>query len=395
MWIPRVLEAELEKLAASFSVIVLTGPRQTGKTALVERVFDDYRYVSLDFAQNAESAESNPGRFLAENPPPLIIDEIQYAPSLLRHIKTRVDADRGEKGLYVITGSQSFALMEQVSESLAGRAAIVPFQSLSFGEISACRSANIRDSETEFMWRGGFPELWSDPTNPIPRERWYQSYVTTYLERDVRNLLNVGNLRDFERFLRVAATRTGQLLNMSEIGRDVGISPTTAREWFSVLVASNLVVLLEPYYRSLGKRITKSPKLYFADTGLVSFLCGYGSPNAMEASPRIGAMWENHVIEQWSRWRDWQRPEASLWYWQDKQKNEVDLIVDVDGILFPIEIKWKQNPGKKDVRGMHKFIEMYGREAGGTNYVACTTSSTYAIESGIEAINAWDVWTLQ
>ena len=328
MWIERELEENLISLADTFPAVVLTGPKQTGKTSLLERTFSAYHYVSLDYPQIAESAETRPEEFLVKYPPPLLIDEIQYVPRLFRYIKTVVDSKKGQKGLFILTGSQSFQLMASASESLAGRAAIVPFLGLSFAEWNRHFSGSSVNSG-HFLWKGSFPGLWADTSSSPDRDRWYQGYIASYLERDVRNLLNVGSLRDFERFLRAAAARIGQLLNMSEVGRDVGVSPTTAKQWFSVLQASNQIALLEPYYRSLGKRITKSPKLYFTDTGLAAFLAGFSSPQALFESPNSGAFWENHVVSQWLRWKDWHLPSASLWFWQDRT-TEVDLLVETD-----------------------------------------------------------------
>ncbi len=394
MWIERYIAHELKQLAKTFPIIVLTGPRQVGKTSLFEKYFPDYHYVSLDYAGYAESAATRPDEFLDKYSPPVIIDEIQYVPSLLRYIKTRVDRDKTAKGRYFITGSQSFPLMKSVSESLAGRAVIIPFLGFSMNEWYNCAELKKRFTDRDFLWRGGFPALWADIDNPPDRNRWYQSYVTTYLERDVRNLLNIGRLRDFERFLRACAIRTGQILNMSDLGRDVGVSPTTAREWISVLKVSNQIMLLEPYYRSMGKRLTKSPKLYFTDTGLSLFLAGYETADALFSSAQAGAFWENHVICQWLRWRDWQSTASGLWFWQDRSKIEVDLIIEKNQKLYAIECKRKENPDKNDIKGILKFREMYGKQNMGSAYIACTTKINYDITEDITAIPGWDVWGL-
>ena len=394
MWIERTLSAELRRLADSFPAVVLTGPRQVGKTSLLEKCFPDHRYLSLDVMQNAEAALTRPEELLDAYPPPLIIDEIQYAPQLLRAVKARVDRARGGRGLYAITGSQSFPLMRAVTESLAGRAAVIPLLGLSAEEWSAAFGQPPKPAYHEFQWRGGYPGLWAEPDRFPGRDRWYQGYVATYLERDVRNMLNVARLRDFERFLRACAIRNGQLLNMSEIGRDVGVSPTTARDWLNVLHASNQVLLLEPYHRNLGKRLVKSPKLYFTDTGLAAYLAGFQSMDALLASPLAGAFWENHVIGQWLRWRDWQSPAAGLWFWQDRLKNEVDLLVEVNFKLYPIECKRKEKPVPHDLKGMRAFIGMYGREAVGAAYVACLTALPFDLADGITAVNGWRTWPL-
>ncbi len=392
MWIDRVLASELEQLSRTFPVVAVVGPRQVGKTSLLERTFPAYRFVSLDLASVAEMAETRPQDFLADHPPPVILDEVQYAPALFRHLKAEVDR-RGAPGLFLLTGSQDLRLMEALSESLAGRVAIAPMLGLSFAEWAAAGFADAHDP-WELIWRGGFPGLWADPETAPPRDRWYQGYVATYLERDVRNLINVGNLRDFERFLRAAATRTAQTLNMSDMARDVGISPSTARQWTSALVASNVLLLLEPYHRSLGKRLAKSPKLYFTETGLAAFLLGYPSSSSLRAGPHAGALWENHVVGQWWRWRSWQQPAAALWYWRDQSGAEVDLVVEWAGRLAPIEIKLSERPGRNDLRGIARMQAMYGPELVGPCAVACTSQQPFDLGGAVTARPGWHTWPL-
>jgi predicted AAA+ superfamily ATPase len=234
--------------------------------------------------------------------------------------------------------------------------------------------------------------LWGE--NPPARDRWYQGYVATYLERDVRNLLNVGNLRDFERFVRACAARCGQTLNMSELGRDVGVSATTAKQWVSVLQASNQILLLEPYYRSLGKRLAKSPKLYFTDTGLAAFLMGFQSPASLWASAYAGALWENHVVTQWLRWRDWHQPAATLWYWRDRAGAEVDLLIEIDQRVTAIECKLGNQPTSRDAAGIRKLRAFYGDERVASATVACTAEAPFEIEDGVTARPGWTHWSL-
>jgi uncharacterized protein len=392
MWIEREIVSELKQAAETFPVVALVGPRQVGKTSILERVFPDYRYVSLDVATNAEAAETRPQEFLERYPPPLAMDEVQYAPSFFRHIKTYVDARRGQNGLFVITGSQNFMLMENLAESLAGRAAIIPFLGLSGGEWR--RAAGRHLPWKDFLWKGGFPALWADPQKSPSRERWYQGYVATYLERDVRNLLNVGSLRDFERFVRACAIRSGQVLNLSELGRDVGISTPTSKQWLSVLQASNQVFLLEPYFRSLGKRLFKTPKLYFTDTGLAAYLMGFGSAEALWSSREAGALWENHVVNQWLRWRDWHEPSLGLWYWRDQGGNEVDLLLEKDRKLIAVECKIKERPDRKDVQGIERLRKFYGEAEVPKAYAACPIDTSFDLQPNITAISGWQVWSL-
>ncbi len=403
MWINRILEKTLQEVAWSFPVIVLTGPRQVGKTSLVRKLFSDHRYVSLDSGLNAEMAETRPSEFLNKHAPPVILDEVQYAPKVLRWIKSYVD-ERKENGQIIITGSQSFPLMQSVTESLAGRAAVIPLMSLAAeewqrgwkGGSALPSSATVagKDDWKRFLWKGGFPAMWADDDASPQRDYWYQSYLATYLERDVRQLMNVGSLRDFERFLRACAARTGQTLNMSELGRDVGVSTGTIRNWISVLQASGQIFLLEPYFRSLGKRLVKSPKLYFVDTGLAAFLTGISDPEALWTSRLSGHFFENHVIVQWWRWKHWCEPSASLWYWRVPDGREVDLVIEVNGKLIPCECKLAEKPSRKSIEGIRHFESFYGKEMVGKAYVACTSDEVYMIDKNVEARPGWTPWSL-
>jgi predicted AAA+ superfamily ATPase len=393
LWIPRQLRPQILRLAATFPIVVLVGPRQVGKTSLLENAFGGIPVVPLDVAGNAELAETRPEEFLARFPPPVVLDEIQYAPKLFRYLKASVDQRRGENGLFILTGSQSYPLMEAVSESLAGRAAIVPFLGLSGEEWSAVDAVRADAGWFEFLWRGGYPALWARGQDSPSRDRWYQGYLATYLERDVRNLMNVGNLRDFERFLRACAARTAQTLNYADLGRDVGVSPNTIKQWLSVLQASGQVLLLEPYHRSLGKRLVKSPKLYFTETGLAAFLMGFASAEALRQNASAsGALFENYVVGQWIRWRDWVEPGASLWWWSNGT-HEVDLVIERNARLYGIEVKLAQNPDGKSARGLDALKVVYG-ELVERRFVACTTSVPFAIDPETLAQPGWTVWNL-
>jgi uncharacterized protein len=395
MWIEREISAEIKEAASAFPVVALVGPRQVGKTSTLERLFPNHGYVSLDVAANAEAAETRPQEFILRHPPPVVMDEVQYAPSFFRHVKAHVDSNKGLNGLFILTGSQNFLLMENLAESLAGRAAVIPFLGLSGKEWRSSSAASRGREWKEFLWKGGYPALWSEPLKGPTRERWYQGYVSTYLERDVRNLLNVGSLRDFERFLRACAARCGRTLNLSELGRDVGISTPTAKQWLSVLQASNQVILLEPYYRSLGKRLSKTPKLYFTDTGLAAYLMGFGSADTLWASRETGALWETYVVGQWVRWRDWHEPSLMLWYWRDQGGNEVDLLIERDRMLIPVECKVKELPEKKDAQGIERVKRFYGKDHVPRGYIACPSDVSFDVEPGVTAVCGWEVWPLQ
>ena len=286
MWIERDVEPLLLRRAATRPVVVLTGARQTGKTSLMRRLFPDHAFVTLDLPSEAEQAERDPGSFLTRYPPPVIVDEVQYAPGLFRHLKAAVDRDRGRAGAFLLTGSQPLGLMKSVSDSLAGRASVVELEPLSFAEAKA---AHPHLAVEEFLVRGGFPELYANLE--IESEDFLRSYVATYLERDLRQLLQVSSLRDYERFLRAAALRTAQLLNRADLARDVGISGSTAGAWLSALEASHQLVLLEPWFANRTKSLVKRPKLYLRDAGLAAFLCGVHTTQALHSSPLAGALW--------------------------------------------------------------------------------------------------------
>jgi predicted AAA+ superfamily ATPase len=380
MWIDRSLEVKLVERARSRPVVVLTGARQTGKTTLVRRVFPEHRYVSLDLPSEAEQAEADPRVFLSRHPSPLIVDEIQYAPGLLRHLKTEVDAERDRNGQFILTGSQPFVLMKGVGESLAGRAAVLNLEGLSFDEI---RRSNPEESVETFVVRGGYPELYEKPELDAPG--FYQSYVATYLERDLRSQLQVGSLRDFERFLRACALRTAQVLNKAELARDVGISPSTANEWLSVLESSGIISLLEPWFSNSTKSLVKAPKLHFLDTGLCAFLMGMESVADLYDSPLTGALWETAVFTELRRLLavqgGWQ-----LGYWRDRTK-EADFLLHKAGRFILVDAKWSEHPSNGG-----KLVRIC-RELDPSPPIAliCRTPNAYPLKDGTQALPLSDL----
>lgn len=294
VFIERSIASRLQNLAAHFPALVLTGVRQSGKTTILRSCFSGYHYVTLDLPSVVEQAERDPQSFFKMNPPPVVVDEVQYAPGLFRHVKTRIDRDRNRNGRFILNGSQGFTLMNGVSESLAGRCAAAELENLSFQELSA-QGLVQGNPWIHIMSRGQFPELWRDPG--IPSRDFHSSYLAAYLERDVRQLLNVTSLRDFERFIRMLAARSGSLLNKTEVARDVGVSIKAIGDWVSVLEASGQIVLLEPWFSSFGKRIVKTPKVYFRDSGLLCFLLGLDE-NSLAGSPFLGPAWESFVFSE-------------------------------------------------------------------------------------------------
>jgi uncharacterized protein len=356
---------------------VLTGARQTGKTTLARWLLPDASYVSLDSPADAAEVRLAPEAFLASRPEPLILDEVQYEPGIFRHLKLAVERDR-KPGRFLLTGSQSFELMAGATESLAGRAAVFTLPPLSASEVLTSASRERMDA---FLWRSGFPELWRQPD--LDRDMWLGSYVTTYLERDVRQILNVGDLRDFNRLLRVLALRAGQLLSYADIARDVGVAPNTARRWLSVLEASQQVFLLEPYHRHRTKRLIKAPKLYFADTGFLCFLLGFRHPSDLASHALWGAVWENFVVcEVRKRLQASPHPPA-LWFWRTAQGDEVDLLIEIAPEAFvAVECKTAEHADSRSTRGILKLTAEYGPGAVAAARLACRTEQSYPIEAG-------------
>jgi len=380
MWIPRLVEPRLRQLAATRPVVVLTGARQTGKTALSRHLFPDHHYVTLDLPSEAAQAESDHEAFLARHPPPLIVDEVQYAPGLFRHLKVAVDRERQQSGQFILTGSQPFALMQGVAESLAGRAAVLQLEGLSTRESGQA----LPDlSVSERLLRGGFPELYANRS--IDAADFHRSYVATYLERDLRSQLQVSNLHDFERFVRAVALRSAQLLNRAELARDVGISGSTAGSWLSLLERSGLVVLLEPWFGNATRRLSKSPKLYLTDTGLMAWLLGLGSEADLLRSPLVGALWETQVVMELRRLLAASRDPARLQFWRDRSR-EVDVVLERVGSFWLGDAKWSVLPKPGDARRLRQVAADLPAGSVAAMALLCRAPHPYPLGEGVQAL---------
>lgn len=334
--------------AHQFPAVVLTGARQTGKTTLLRAAFPQHHYVTLDLPSAADLAEREPGEFLRAHPQPMLIDEVQYAPKLFRHLKIAIDERRHRPGAFILTGSQKFVLMKAVSDSLAGRSAFLELETLSFEEIAEHHPYPEQVAHLmHAVVRGGYPDLWRDPS--IDANLFYRGYLATYLERDVRQILNVGSLRDFERFIRACAARSGQLLDKAGLARDVGVSAKAINDWLSVMEASNQIHLLEPYFENIGKRLIKSPKLYFSDTGMLCYLLGLDE-ESLPKSAHLGMVWETAVYAQIRKSLAARGGRASVWFYRDAQQHEVDFLVAEGNELQLVEAKWTENPDTRDMR---------------------------------------------
>ena len=343
MWIEREITSVLKRLASERPAILVTGARQTGKSSLLKRLFDDYHYVSLDVPLDARQASENGQAFLSHHGTPLLIDEIQYAPELFRYLKIEIDKNRNTTGQYIMTGSQKYSLMKGLSESLAGRISIINLHSLSIREL--IQHFNIElDSEQTLQWlvKGGYPEIYEKDLNV---HRFYGDYVATYIERDVRQLLNIRYIREFDQFMRLMAIRSGQQFSMSRIATEVGMSTHTIKSWLSVLEASNIIYLLKPYYQNFGKRIVKSPKLYFLDTGLLCYLANVTSLESLLHSPLLGAYFETLAFNQLLRQTQCQDKIEDIYYYRDKDGLEADFVIPEAGQLNLYECKWNDLSG--------------------------------------------------
>ncbi len=403
MYIPRALENTVLSIQNSFPVLLITGPRQIGKTTMLKKLSTpDRQYVTLDDPLLRDLAVTDPALFLQRFQPPVIIDEIQYAPALLPHIKMLVDQNR-RNGDFWLTGSQMFHLMKNASESLAGRVGIVNMLGLSMSETTAqCSSPystrpefllpkakTVRQhSLTEMfstIFKGSMPALYVDES--INTDIFFSSYVQTYLQRDVKDLTQVGDELTFFRFVVAVAARTGQMVNYAELAKDTGISAPTAKQWLSILISSGLVALIEPYFNNVLKRIIKSPKMYFLDTGLCAYLTKWTTPEALEAGAMSGAFFETWVVSEIikSYYNAGKRP--PLYYYRDKDQKEIDLIIHENNILYPIEIKKSGNPGKTALKHFevlkHSSLEI------GTGNIICLANDLLPIDKSNWYVPAW------
>jgi predicted AAA+ superfamily ATPase len=399
---PRTLAAAVQRALRTFPAVVVTGPRQSGKTTLLRaQLGASHRYISLEDPDVRMRAREDPRGFLAQHARPMILDEIQYVPELLSYIKTRIDEKRAP-GYWVLTGSQNFSLMHGISQSLAGRAAILSLLPFSLAE-SAGNGAQAlpvhawlrRMPETAaalpqrvrpapLMLRGSFPGIAGHPR--VDQNLWCGSYIATYLERDVRSLDQVGDWRHFEQFLRLCAVRTGQILNLSDLARDIGISITTAKRWLSLLEAGYQVLLLQPYYQNIGKRLIKSPKLYFNDTALACYLLGLRDEAALLGSPHFPHLFETLVVTDfWKRFlHAGEMP--SLYYMRTQDGLEIDLVLEIAGRLHLFEIKSGATLTPKHAGGLARGRRDLGEKVASASLISNAEHGAM-VQSGIRNYN--------
>ncbi len=404
-YIKRTLEKSIMDISEDYSCLLLVGPRQVGKTTMLEHLMEgtDRRKVSLDDVDNRRLAKTDPSLFLEMHPAPVLIDEVQYAPELFSYIKIKVD-NGAEPGSYWLTGSQAFQLMELAQESLAGRTAIVHMSSLSQSELygdgateplslgldklnkrkdhlSSCTATEMY----ERIWNGGMPGHRSGKYRD--RDVFYSSYIQTYINRDVTDMIPGVNKLLFADFIRAAACRTGQMLNVHDIAQDVGVSDDTAKRWLQVLEKSEVIFYLRPYSNNLLKRTVKTPKMYFFDTGLVAYLTRYSSPDILMNGAINGAILENYTVAEIRKtWLNSVK-ECLLHYYRDKDTNEIDMVIEADGELHPLEIKKSANPGT-ELASAFKMLDK-GAVPRSTGAILCLREELSAIDRNTFILPIW------
>ena len=357
----RIISKTIKNTTETFPVVLITGPRQVGKTTVFEQYREPERtYITLDDPQARVLAQNDPALFLQKYKFPLFIDEIQYAPQLFPYIKMAVDREK-KKGMFWLTGSQQFHLMRNVSESLAGRVAILELQGLSQAEKFRRKNLPFLPDNAEnqnkpfdvneiysLILKGSYPELYANPN--IDWDMFYSSYLKTYIERDIRDLIHISDENLFIRFMKVAAARTGQMLNYSDMANDVGVSVPTIKSWLSLLETSGLIFMLQPYYNNLINRAIKTPKLYFYDTGLCCYLSGWQTTETLSIGAMCGAILETYVISEILKSYQYNGKSVNMYFYRDKEKKEIDLLIERNGKFYPIEIKRTASPKESDVK---------------------------------------------
>ena len=401
MYIKRHIEEVLTSAINEKGALCVTGARQVGKSTVLKTLFTEHKELVLNESRLLRLALEQPEEFFEQFPPPVFVDEIQYAPSLFSYVKLYIDKT-GVKGAFLLSGSQRYEMMSGMTESLAGRVNLIDLYGLSLREILG------DDFREEFMptqeylkkrnpkplkyndiweniWRGFFPEIVESGTD---WSRFYSSYVRTYLDRDVSKLAQVGNLLQFEKFMIAMAARTGQLLNIADLAKDTGISQPTAEKWLSILVASNIVYVLKPYHNNVLKRLIKTPKTYFLDTGLASYLIGWDNAQVLQNGTMAGAMFETFVISEIIK--SWTNvngvtPNMNFYYFRDRDGNEIDLLIKRNGILYPIEVKKHINCDKGDISAFEQLDKIKDMKRG-EGCVVCMADDVFPITATDKAV---------
>ena len=407
MYIRRHIEQAVGKISKMFGAVIVTGPRQVGKTTLLQKHIGDMAYVTLDDPVILQAAADEPGTFFKDHTPPVFVDEIQYAPALFSYIKIHIDRSKA-KGQFFLSGSQQFQMMKNVSESLAGRIGILNLLGLSMREIRketfdkpflpvdgyfSARKKDLKEMAYQDVWkmihRGSMPELVLN--RDFDRQAYYAAYVKTYIERDVRALAQVGDELKFLRFMTAVAACGGQLLNMASLARDAGVSGPTADRWISILKASGIIYLLEPYHNNIIKRAVKTPKVYFLDTGLAAYLTRWPTDETLRMGAQAGAFFESFVIAEIIKsYYNAGILDPPLYFYRDKEGNEIDLLIFENGYLHPIEIKKHADPDKSDISAF-SVIDNIADVKRGPGCVVCMYENIITLKGEDKAVPVWAI----
>ena len=387
MYIKRAISQVLLQACEQFPAVLVTGPRQSGKTTLLQEELGSlgYAFVSFDDPVAREFAQEDPNGFLdGYQDKALVLDEVQYVPRLFSYLKVRIDASRSRRGRFVLTGSQQFQMMRDVSDSLAGRVAILellPFALEELGDRAASTAA-------EQIWRGGYPPV---VLNPDARGLWLRSYLSTYLERDVRQLQNIRDLGQFQSFITLCAAAHGQEVNLARLSRQCGVSQPCARQWLGVLTASYIVQLMSPYHSNLGKRVIKSPKLYFLDSALAAELTRQPSADALWTGPMGGAFFEGWVVTETIKFQKARARRSDIYFWRSHDGLEVDLIIESRGRLHAVEVKQTATPSSHHCEGLRHFRDLAGSSAVESLVLVCNVRKATPLADRVTAIS-WHEW---
>lgn len=397
MYIKRTIESKIKSINKAFPAIIITGPRQVGKTSVLKHCMEsDRQYITFDDLIIRKQFKEDPALFLQKYTGRLLIDEVQYVPEILSYLKMDIDNNK-EYGKFWITGSQQFHLMKNVSESLAGRIMVLNMQGLSQSEklgindklqflpqkhYSIQHSMELNELYN-IIWCGSFPELYNNKN--IKPSDFYSSYLKTYIERDVKDLINIENENSFLKFIQITASRTGQLLNYNDMANNVGVSVPTIKSWLSVLESSGLIYLLQPYYNNTTTRLVKTPKMYFLDTGLCSYLSGCYTPEILEKSIMSGAIFETYVVSEIlkSYWHNGIEPR--IYFYRDNNQKEVDILIEENGKIYPIEVKKTASPSKNDIRHFSVLNKLDKKIENGA--VVCLYKDWFPLAENINAVN--------
>src|SRR3989338_1132798 len=352
MLITRALNAELKTAAQQYPAVTLTGPRQSGKTTLVKKHFPKHQYHNLEEPDTRETAQADPRSFLSSSDKGLILDEVQRAPELLSYIQGIVDKTK-QRGRFTLTGSRNFELMETVTQSLAGRTALLCLLPLSMDEL---KTANIRHTVDQHLLKGFYPRIHAENLDPT---KAYRNYYQTYIERDLKALIHLRDLSHFQKFVRLCAGRVGQTFNASALASEIGVSVPTVNAWLSILQESYVVFLLQPYYANIRKRLTKSPKLYFYDVGLAAYLLAIENETQMSRDPLRGALFENMVVMELVKYRFNRGQDHNLYFFRDERHHEIDVVIKSGNALTGVEIKSSATFHTDFLKGLKYFEKLF------------------------------------